>query len=105
MANLKFGWKAGTEQYPPAELLEYAVAAEQAGFDSIDVSDHFHPWAEKGQACFVWAWRRAEAIELMRKLWTGEKVTHRGVYYQTRQAKLYTLPNESIPIYISAMVP
>ncbi len=32
----------------------------------------------------------AEAIELMRALWSGEKITHRGTYYQTRQAKLYT---------------
>jgi len=51
---VKFGWKAGSEQYPPQQLLEYAVAAEQAGFESIDVSDHFHPWSEQGQACFVW---------------------------------------------------
>lgn len=48
---VKFGWKAGSEQYPPHQLLEYAVTAEQAGFDSIDVSDHFHPWSEQGQAC------------------------------------------------------
>jgi coenzyme F420-dependent glucose-6-phosphate dehydrogenase len=47
----------------------------------------------------------AEAIELIRALWTGEKVTHRGLYYQTRQAKLYTLPREPIPIYVSSMVP
>ncbi|HTM06832.1 MAG TPA: TIGR03557 family F420-dependent LLM class oxidoreductase, partial [Verrucomicrobiae bacterium] len=49
--------------------------------------------------------RLAEAIELIRQLWTGEKVTHRGDHYQTRQAKLYSLPDESIPIYISALVP
>ena len=30
---LQLGWKAGTEQYSPDELLEYAVLAEQAGFD------------------------------------------------------------------------
>ena len=173
---LKLGWKAGTEQYPPEELLEYAITEENAGFDSIDASDHFHPWAEKGQASFVWSWlgavaaktnkimmgtgvtcptlryhpaviaqaaatvaclapRRfflglgtgealneysatgqwpdykvrqnqlAEAIELIRALWTGEKVTHKGVYYQTRQAKLYTRPSEPIPVYISTMVP
>ena len=43
--QLQLGWKAGTEQYPPEQLLEYAIAAEKAGFDSIDVSDHFHPGA------------------------------------------------------------
>lgn len=36
---LRIGWKAGAEQYPSQELLEYAVAAEAAGFESIDVSD------------------------------------------------------------------
>lgn len=173
---IRLGWKAGTEQYPPDELLDYAVAAEQAGFDSISVSDHFHPWSERGQACFAWSWlgavasktskvilgtgvtcpilryhpsviaqaaatiacmapgrfflgvgtgealneysaagqwpeyserraRMAEAIELIRALWSGEKITHRGVYYQTRQAKLYTLPDKPIPIYVSTMVP
>ena len=29
---LQLGWKAGTEQYPPTELLEYAILAEAAGF-------------------------------------------------------------------------
>jgi hypothetical protein len=48
--------KAGTKQYPPAELLEYAIASEDAGFDSIDARDHFLFWAEKGEACFVWSW-------------------------------------------------
>ena len=47
---LQLGWKAGTEQSGPNELLDLAIAAEAAGFDSIDASDHFHPWAEKGQA-------------------------------------------------------
>src|SRR5215510_8141795 len=63
---LQLGWKAGTEQYPPEQLLEYAIAAEKAGFDSIDVSDHFHPWSERGQACFVWTWLGAAAAKTNR---------------------------------------
>jgi coenzyme F420-dependent glucose-6-phosphate dehydrogenase len=55
------GWKAGPEQYPPDELLDYAIAAEKAGFQSIDVSDHFAPWSEAGQACFSWTWLGAVA--------------------------------------------
>jgi len=43
--------------------LEYAIASEDAGFDSIDASDHFHPWAEKGEACFVWSWLGAVAAK------------------------------------------
>ena len=57
-----FGWKAGTEEYPPVDLMEYAVTAEQAGFESIDVSDHFSPWSEHGQACFTWTWLGAVAV-------------------------------------------
>ena len=49
--------------------------------------------------------RMGEAIELIRALWTGEKVTHKGLYYQTRQAKLYTRTSEPIPLYVSSMVP
>jgi coenzyme F420-dependent glucose-6-phosphate dehydrogenase len=58
------GWKAGPEQYDPVELLSQAVAAEKAGFETINVSDHFHPWDEAGQACFTWTWLGAAAARL-----------------------------------------
>jgi coenzyme F420-dependent glucose-6-phosphate dehydrogenase len=57
-----FGWKAGPEEYPPVKLMEYAVMAEEAGFESINVSDHFAPWSEEGQACFTWTWLGAVAV-------------------------------------------
>src|SRR5689334_13266254 len=63
---IQLGWKAGSEQYPPLELLDYAVAAERAGFDSVDVSDHFHPWSDDGQACFTWTWLGAAAVKTSR---------------------------------------
>jgi coenzyme F420-dependent glucose-6-phosphate dehydrogenase len=56
------GWKAGPEEYPPVDLMEYAITAEEAGFESIDVSDHFAPWSEAGQACFTWTWLGAVAV-------------------------------------------
>src|SRR5215813_8221199 len=49
---LQFGWKAGTEQYPPAELLEYAILAEAAGFDSISVSGSFSSLERRGPGLF-----------------------------------------------------
>ncbi len=58
---LKIGYKIAPEQFPPSELLQQVIAAEQAGFESIDASDHFHPWSEEGQACFVWSWLGAAA--------------------------------------------
>lgn len=173
---LKLGWKAGSEQYPPLDLLDYAVTAEQAGFDTIDASDHFNPWSEEGQACFTWTWfgalavktshiqfgtgvtcpilryhpaviaqaaatcssmapdrvylgvgtgealneyastgewpgynerqeMLAEALDLIRALWSGQEVTFEGTYYRTRKAKLFTPPASPIPIYISSLVP
>lgn len=60
---LKLGWKAGPEQYQPIELLDYVAAAEDAGFETADVSDHFHPWSEQGHACFTWAWLGAAAVK------------------------------------------
>jgi coenzyme F420-dependent glucose-6-phosphate dehydrogenase len=69
---LQLGWKAGPEQYPPGELLDYAIAAEQAGFDALEVSDHFQPWSEAGQAAFAWTWLGAVAARTTRiRLGTG----------------------------------
>jgi coenzyme F420-dependent glucose-6-phosphate dehydrogenase len=45
---LKLGYKASAEQFGPRELLDNAVLAEQLGFDSILVSDHFQPWRHSG---------------------------------------------------------
>jgi coenzyme F420-dependent glucose-6-phosphate dehydrogenase len=54
---LKLGYKASAEQFAPNELLEYAVLAEQAGFDSVFISDHFQPWRHTGgHAPFSFAW-------------------------------------------------
>jgi coenzyme F420-dependent glucose-6-phosphate dehydrogenase len=60
------GWKAGAEQFDPQTLLSAAVAAEEAGFDSVDISDHFAPWAEAGQAVFAWTWLGAAAGQTSR---------------------------------------
>ncbi|MBV9232385.1 MAG: TIGR03557 family F420-dependent LLM class oxidoreductase [Chloroflexi bacterium] len=69
---LQIGWKAGVEQYPPVELLDYAVSADKAGFDLLDVSDHFNPWSEAGQASFSWTWLGAVAAKTSRmSLGTG----------------------------------
>jgi coenzyme F420-dependent glucose-6-phosphate dehydrogenase len=54
---LTLGYKASAEQFGPLELLEFAVEAEQHGFDSVFVSDHFQPWRHTdGHApnCLVW---------------------------------------------------
>jgi len=58
------GWQGGPEQYEPLELLEQAVAAERAGFDTILVDDHFHPWDPSGHSCYTWSWLGAAAVRL-----------------------------------------
>jgi coenzyme F420-dependent glucose-6-phosphate dehydrogenase len=57
---LTIGYKASAEQFGPRELLEFAVIAEEVGFDSVVVSDHFQPWRHTGgHAPFSFAWLAA----------------------------------------------
>jgi G6PDH family F420-dependent oxidoreductase len=171
-----FGYFLSCEEYDPAELIEQAVRAEQAGFDALWISDHFHPWNdEQGESPFVWsvigalsqvcrlpvttavtcptirthpaivaqaaataavmldgkfslgvgtgealnehilgtAWPTAdvrlemleEAVEVIRALWTGDVVSHRGTHYTVDTARIYTLPEHPPPIYVSAFGP
>ncbi len=175
---LRLGYKASAEQFGPRELLEYGVLAEELGFDSVMVSDHFQPWRHHGgHAPYSLAWlaalgertekitigtsvatptfryhpaivaqamatiavlnpgrtilgvgtgeslnevpatgmewpkfkerfgRLREAIELMRRLWTEERVTFEGEYYKTANATIYDRPDEPVPIYIAAAGP
>jgi coenzyme F420-dependent glucose-6-phosphate dehydrogenase len=174
---LKFGYKASAEQFEPRELLEYAVLAEDLGFDSVAVSDHFQPWRHDGghapyslswlsalgartsrielgtsvvtptfryhpasiaqafatMACLfpgrVWLgvgtgesmnevplgidWpepkvrfaRLREAVDLIRRLWTEDRLTFTGEYYQTRSATIYDKPDRLVPLYIAASGP
>jgi G6PDH family F420-dependent oxidoreductase len=52
---MRFGYFLSCEEYTPAEIIEQAVAAEEAGFEALWISDHFHPWNdEQGQSAFVW---------------------------------------------------
>jgi G6PDH family F420-dependent oxidoreductase len=46
-----------------------------------------------------------EAIEVMRKLYAGDLVTHRGRHYTVETARLYSRPAQPPPIYISGFGP
>jgi G6PDH family F420-dependent oxidoreductase len=173
---MQIGYFLSCEEYGPDELVEQARLAEQAGFESLWISDHFHPWNdEQGESPFVWSVIGAisqvcslpvttavtcptmrihpaivaqaaatssvltggkfilgigsgealnehvvgarwpdiavrlemleEAVEVMRKLFTGEFVDHHGTHYTVENARLYTVPDEQIPIYISGFGP
>ena len=173
---MRFGYFLSTEEYTPAELLEQARLAEQAGFEALWISDHYHPWNdEQGQSPFVWSligalssvcrlpvttavtcptvrthpaviaqaaatsavmhegrfvlgvgsgealnehilgspWPTAdvrlemleEAVEVMRALWSGDVVSHRGRHYTVDTARIYTLPEEPPKVYVSGFGP
>lgn len=177
MTTLTFGYKASAEQFAPRELVEYAVLAEEVGFDSVAISDHFQPWRHTGGHAphsLVWlaavgertsritlgtsvltptyryhpgliaqafgtlgclypgrVWlgvgtgesmnesplglqwpeqkerfaRMKEAIELIRRLWTDDRVTFDGAFYRTVKATIYDRPDEPVPVYIAGSGP
>ena len=49
--------------------------------------------------------RMAEAIELIRTLWTQERVTFEGDYYRVENATIYDRPEQPVPIYVAASGP
>jgi coenzyme F420-dependent glucose-6-phosphate dehydrogenase len=49
--------------------------------------------------------RLKEAIELMRRLWTEERVTFSGEFYRTRNATIYDRPKEPLPLFVAASGP
>jgi coenzyme F420-dependent glucose-6-phosphate dehydrogenase len=49
--------------------------------------------------------RMAEAIKLIKRLWTEERVDFEGEYYRTEKATIYDRPEQPIPIYVAASGP
>ncbi|HEX6460497.1 MAG TPA: glucose-6-phosphate dehydrogenase (coenzyme-F420) [Thermoleophilaceae bacterium] len=85
---LKLGYKASAEQFGPRELLEYGVLAEELGYDSVVVSDHFQPWRhDGGHAPFSFAWlgalgERTSRIELGTSVVAPSYRYHPGIVAQ-----------------------
>jgi coenzyme F420-dependent glucose-6-phosphate dehydrogenase len=70
-----FGYFASLEEFSPAACLDQVELAEAAGFDSVWVNDHFHPWFDHladgspahGGNCWSWmpvALERTSGIEV-----------------------------------------
>ena len=52
---MQIGYKLAPEGFGPHDLIHQAVRAEEAGFDFVEISDHFHPWLDvQGHASFSW---------------------------------------------------
>ena len=54
MTETRYWVQLAMEQFAPSELLRQAVEVEEAGFDGLNVSDHFQPWWEPGESGQAW---------------------------------------------------
>ena len=175
--GVAFGYALSSEERSPGELVANARRAEEAGFDFLSISDHFHPWVSaQGHSPFVWSvlgaiaastetisigtgvtcpttrihpaiiaqasattsllmpgrfffgvgtgealnehvlghrWPRPEvrlkmleeAVGIIRDLWTGDTVDHRGDFYEVENARLFDPPEEAPQIIVSGFGP
>lgn len=56
MTALRLGYWLSSEEHSARDLVQWAVQAEQAGFATAMISDHFHPWvSQQGHSPFVWS--------------------------------------------------
>lgn len=168
----RFGYFLSAEDHDPREVVRQARFAEEAGFDSLWISDHFHPWLdEQGESGFVWSmigaisqacslpittavtcplvrlhpaivaqaaatsalltggqftlgagtgealnehitgsrWPGAEerlemleeAVHVIRELFSGKLISHTGRHYTVETARLYSVPDQPPPVFIS----
>jgi coenzyme F420-dependent glucose-6-phosphate dehydrogenase len=49
--------------------------------------------------------KMAEAIDVIKRLWTEERVDYAGEYYKLRKATIYDRPETPVPIYVAASGP
>ena len=64
---LRIGYKASAEQFTPTQLLEFTCLAEDLGFDSVFISDHFQPWRHTGgHAPYSFSWMGAAGARTQR---------------------------------------
>jgi coenzyme F420-dependent glucose-6-phosphate dehydrogenase len=72
---IELGYSLSSEELSPAELIDGARKAEEAGFTFSLISDHFHPWTNR-QPHSPFVWNVVGAIsQVTRKLRLGTGVT------------------------------
>ncbi len=53
---MRIGYFLSSEEFGPRDLVAQARMAEDAGFQGLWISDHYHPWnEEQGHSGFVWS--------------------------------------------------
>jgi G6PDH family F420-dependent oxidoreductase len=69
---MEIGYFLSSEEHTPQSLVDQAVAVEEAGFSSVFISDHFHPWIDRqGNSPFVWSVIGAIAARTKLSVTTG----------------------------------
>ncbi len=66
----RYGYFLSAEEYTPQELVSQARMAEQAGFEALWISDHFHPWLDEqvgGQAEGFFEFCQAQVLPRLRE--------------------------------------
>jgi len=95
---LKIGYKASSEQFGPTELLVYSVLAEQLGFDSVWISDHFQPWRHTGgHSPFSLAWLGALGARTDRIVLGTSVLTPTFRYHPSIVAQAFATLGELFP--------
>jgi G6PDH family F420-dependent oxidoreductase len=101
----------------PTVRIHPAVIAQAAATSAVLLGGRFRLGVGTGEALnehiFGDAWPEAEvrmemleeACEIIRALWTGKNVSHRGKHYTVENARLYTLPDTPPEIYVSGFGP
>src|SRR5712692_4101004 len=126
MQSLRLGYKASAEQFGPVELLDTSVVtptfryhpsvvAQAMGTLGVLFPDRVMLGIGSGESLnevppmgiewpeFRERWARLrEAVALMRRLWSEERVTYAGTYYKTSNATIYDRPPGGIPLLIAA---
>ena len=68
----EIGYFLSSEEHGPRDLVRFAAMGEAAGFESVFISDHYHPWTERqGQSPFVWSVIGAIAATTKQRVTTG----------------------------------
>lgn len=53
---MRWGYTCSSEEFEASDLVRFAAMAQDAGFDFVSVSDHYHPWTNsQGHSPFVWS--------------------------------------------------
>jgi len=101
----------------PTVRIHPAVIAQAAATSAVLTGGRFRLGVGTGEALnehiFGDAWPEAdvrlemleEAVEIMRELWKGGNVSHRGKHYTVQNARIYTLPDKPVEVLISGFGP